>query len=204
MPFISDSVTGESDDTILQSGIPDSVIFSALCMFDFTSPEAEILSFRKNEILDIVKCTDGGWWAAVRKEGGILGWIPQTFVTPLSQEMAEKLWDIHEELRGDEFKRVKELYQSGQDTTSFPVFAEGSVPPCPKPEKDLANVCPISNFHLLTSLTPFSYLPPNGLHSYTMITLENFVISARHKTYLIHINLFPTIDYHRRHPIVAI
>ncbi|KAF8807994.1 ras GEF [Phlegmacium glaucopus] len=134
-PSFSDSVTSESDDTHLQS---ESVVFSVLCMFDFTSPEAGILSFKKNEILDIVKCTDGGWWAAMRKDGCTLGWIPQTFVNPLSEEMAERLWDIREELRGAEFKRVKELSHSAQDTTSLSAFVEGS---SLKPEgKDFANL----------------------------------------------------------------
>ena len=101
-PSISDSVTCESDT----SSQLESVIFSALCMFDFTSSEAELLSFRKNEILDIIKCADG-WWAAMRQGESILGWIPETFVTPLTQEMTEKLRNIPEELRGAELKRVR-------------------------------------------------------------------------------------------------
>lgn len=130
-------------DTSSQSGNPES-LFSALCMFDFTSSEAGLLSFRKNEILDIVRCTDG-WWAAMK--GGILGWIPQTFVTPLTQEMAEKLQDIREELRGAELKRIEELHYSTENTTSLSVVSNGSAPLFPILEcKDLVKVCshPIS------------------------------------------------------------
>lgn len=109
-------------------------------MFDFTSSEAGLLSFRKNEILDIVKCTDG-WWAAMKKGETNLGWIPQTFVTPLTQEMAEKLQDIHEELRGAELKRVEELRYSTEYTTSLSVVSDGSAPLFPILEsKDLVKV----------------------------------------------------------------
>jgi son of sevenless len=103
-------------------------------MFDFTSSEAGLLSFRRNEILDIVKCTDG-WWAAMKKGGTILGWIPQTYVTPLSQEMAEKLQDIREELRGAELKRVEDLHYSTENTS------DGSAPLSPIHESmDLVKV----------------------------------------------------------------
>ena len=109
-------------------------------MFDFTSSEAELLSFRKNELLDIIKCTDG-WWAAMKKGDTILGWVPQTFVTPLSQEMAEKLQDIREELRGAELKRVQDLYRSTKNNTLLSVVSDGSAPLSPILEsEDLAKV----------------------------------------------------------------
>lgn len=134
-PSISDSSTCVSD-TSSQSGNPESVIFSALCMFDFTSSETELLSFRKNEILDIVKCTDG-WWAAMRKGGSLLGWIPQTFVTPITKEMAERLRDIREELRDAELKRVE---YSTENTTSLSAVSDVSAPSSTLENKDLANV----------------------------------------------------------------
>jgi son of sevenless-like protein len=105
-------------------------------MFDFTSSEAGLLSFKKNELLDIVKCTDG-WWAAMKKGDAILGWVPQTFVTPLAQEMAEKLQDIHQDLRGAELKRVEDLHYS----TDLSVVNDGSAPLSPILEnKDLVMV----------------------------------------------------------------
>lgn len=127
-PSIS-SRTCESDCSS-HSGNPESVIFSALCMFDFTSSEAELLSFRKNELLDIVKCSDG-WWAAMKKGDTILGWVPQTFVTPLSQEMAEKLQDIREELRGAELKRVEDLHYSTENISPLSVVSDDSAPLSP-------------------------------------------------------------------------
>ena len=67
----------------------------------------------------------------MKKGETILGWIPQTFVTPLTQEMAEKLQDIREELRGAELKRVKDLLHSTENTTSFSVVSDGSAPLSP-------------------------------------------------------------------------
>lgn len=181
-PSLADS---DSDDTHSQ---PDSVIFSALCMFDFTSREAGQLSFRKNEILDIVKCTEG-WWAATRRGESVLGWIPHTFVNRLTPEMAERLGDIREELRSAEFKRIKELHHSAENTTSSSAVGDRSArsaPLSPIPENmDLTNVRLSFNSHL-AFLTPLSH---------TMIA--PFLISARDKkTQSFHLNLFPVLEYH--------
>ena len=79
----------------------------------------------------------------MKKGDSILGWVPQTFVTPLSQEMAEKLQDIREELRGAELKRVEDLHYSTENTTSHShsVLSDGSAPLSPILEsKDLVQV----------------------------------------------------------------
>lgn len=77
----------------------------------------------------------------MKKGETILGWIPQTFVTPLTHEMAEKLQDIREELRGAELKRVEDLYHSSESTTSLSVVSDGSASLSPILEsKDLVKV----------------------------------------------------------------
>ena len=176
-------------DTSSQPGNPEPVIFSALCMFDFTSSEVGLLSFRKNEILDIVKCTDG-WWAAMKKGESILGWIPQTFVTPLTQEMAEKLQDIREELRGAELKRVEELRYSTETTTSLSVVSNGSAPLFPILEsKDLVKVRFHPIFIKCEFLTPFS----------RMIAV---MTTGANKNMSIRLSLLPILEYHRCHPLI--
>ncbi|KAJ7610925.1 ras guanine nucleotide exchange factor domain-containing protein [Roridomyces roridus] len=82
---------------------------SVLCMHDFQSPDADHLTFRKNEILEVVKKEDSGWWAAMRRGGERIGWIPQAFVNTLSEEMAEKLWNVRDELRVYEYE-AEQLY----------------------------------------------------------------------------------------------
>lgn len=62
-------------------------------------------------MLEIVKQEDSGWWAAMRKGGKTIGWIPQTFVKSLTEDMAEKLRNIREELRIYEYQ-AEQLYNS--------------------------------------------------------------------------------------------
>ncbi|KAF5392464.1 hypothetical protein D9757_002243 [Collybiopsis confluens] len=89
----------------------DGIIYSVLCMYDFASDEPTHLSFAKNEILDIIKREDSGWWAAMRRDGDIIGWIPQAFVKPLSEEMADRLLNVRQELRIFEYE-AEQLYVS--------------------------------------------------------------------------------------------
>ncbi|KAK7465269.1 hypothetical protein VKT23_005248 [Stygiomarasmius scandens] len=89
------------------STLSDGILCSVLCIYDFQSSDPAHLSFHKNEILDIIKQEDSGWWAAMRKGGDIVGWIPQAFVKSLTEEMAERLWNVREELRVYEYEAEK-------------------------------------------------------------------------------------------------
>lgn len=80
-------------------------------MHDFRAADADQLSFRKNEILLIVKRENTGWWAAMKRGGDVIGWIPQAFVNPLTEEMAERLANVREELRLYEY-RAEQLYSA--------------------------------------------------------------------------------------------
>ncbi|THV06545.1 ras GEF [Dendrothele bispora CBS 962.96] len=91
------------------STISDGIICSVLCMYDFQSQDPTHLSFSKNEILDIIKQEESGWWAAMRKGGDVVGWIPQAFVKRLTEQMAERLWNVREELRVYEYE-AEQLY----------------------------------------------------------------------------------------------
>lgn len=95
--------------TTPSSSSPDQDEFSVLCIYDFQAADLDQLSFRKNEILSIVKREETGWWAAMRKGGDIIGWIPQAFVKPLSEEMAERLINVRKELRYYEYS-AEQLY----------------------------------------------------------------------------------------------
>lgn len=82
----------------------DHALFSVLCCFDFESDDPAHLPFHKNEILDIVQQENTGWWAAMRRGGTSLGWIPMAFVRELSEEMTERLLKVVEELRVYEYE----------------------------------------------------------------------------------------------------
>jgi son of sevenless-like protein len=80
-------------------------------MYDFQSNDPSHLPFRKNEIIDIIKQEDTGWWAAMRAGGDTIGWVPEAFVKPLSEEMTDRLLNVREELRVYEYE-AEQLYNS--------------------------------------------------------------------------------------------
>lgn len=84
------------------SATQEFISISVLCMHDFEPEEAGLLPFRKGEILDVIKRDETGWWAAMKqsksKESRI-GWIPQAYVSLLSEEMANKLRNVEKKSR---------------------------------------------------------------------------------------------------------
>lgn len=115
------------------AGNSQTILFSVLCMYDFDGEDTGLLSFKKNEILDVVKRDDTGWWAAMRKEGPVVGWIPQAYVSPLTEEMAEKLRNTWEEVRIYEYE-AEELYNSVPVNRKLAVFDPESATSSPRPE----------------------------------------------------------------------
>lgn len=70
-----------------------------------------MLSFEKNDVLDIIKRDDTGWWAAMLEDGITVGWIPAAYVAPVSDEMAAKLRHIEPGMRQAEYE-AEQLYES--------------------------------------------------------------------------------------------
>lgn len=68
------------------SGKPDWRICFALCLYEYNSTDPDHLSFRENEVLEIVKQEDSGWWAAFRNNR--IGWVPSTFLQPITDNNA--------------------------------------------------------------------------------------------------------------------
>ncbi|KIK70475.1 hypothetical protein GYMLUDRAFT_275426 [Collybiopsis luxurians FD-317 M1] len=137
-PYTSESSSARpSSDTAVtspsSSGSEGSIIYSVLCMYDFISDDPIHLCFSKNEILDIVKQESSGWWAAMRRNGDIIGWIPQAFVKPLSEEMADRLFNVREELRIFEYE-AEQLYASAP-VSRIPYEEPEPSPPSP-PRKE--------------------------------------------------------------------
>ncbi|KAH9920201.1 ras GEF [Epithele typhae] len=66
-------------------------LFYVLCLYDYDAEDSDQLSFRRNDILDVVKKEDTGWWAAIHLDDDRVGWIPSAFVEPISDTLADKL-----------------------------------------------------------------------------------------------------------------
>ncbi|KAH9949353.1 ras GEF [Amylocystis lapponica] len=69
----------------------DADVFHVICLYDFDAEDFDQLSFRKNEILDVIKQEETGWWAAMRPGNKQVGWIPSAFVEPISEGQQSRL-----------------------------------------------------------------------------------------------------------------
>ena len=93
-------------------------ICSVIGLYDFIASDADRLSFRKQEILEIVRKDESGWWGAVRGDGSEIGWIPAKFVRTLSDDVAHRVSDIRERTRIPEFSADSESARSAPPLSS--------------------------------------------------------------------------------------
>lgn len=97
----TDMSDASADESTPTSGDDDWRLCVVLCLYDFSSPDPDHLSFRKNELLEIVKKEPSGWWAALRADR--IGWVPSAFVVPLTDGMADFLRTVREDARVAEY-----------------------------------------------------------------------------------------------------
>ncbi|KAI9444951.1 ras GEF [Lactarius indigo] len=95
-------------------------ICTVICLYDFSSSDPDHLSFRRNEVLDIVKQEESGWWAAVRSDGSEVGWVPASYVHTLSDHAVERPYTALEKTRIPEYRADQESVRSA------PVFSTRS------------------------------------------------------------------------------
>jgi son of sevenless-like protein len=88
---------------------------TVLCLYDFVSDDPDHLPFRKDDLLDVVRQEDAGWWAAVRRDTEHVGWIPSAFVQELTDEEAEAL------LKARDAMKVWQP-EDDEDDGSMPLF----------------------------------------------------------------------------------
>ncbi|KAH9065896.1 ras GEF [Lactarius vividus] len=95
-------------------------ICTVICLYDFSSSDQDHLSFRRNEVLDIVKQEESGWWAAVRSDGSEVGWVPASYVHIFSDHGVERPYTALEKTRIPEYNADQESVRSA------PVFSTRS------------------------------------------------------------------------------
>ena len=118
----------EVNTTFDASATQEFISVSVLCMHDFESEEAGLLPFRKGEILDVIKRDESGWWAAMRQsrsKGSRIGWIPQAYVSLLSEEMANKLRNVEKQLRLKEYEAAMTYNGALTDDSPSPSPLDG-------------------------------------------------------------------------------
>ena len=116
-PWSYESPSGESYERIC----------SVICLYNFSSSDSDHLSFRQNEVLNIVRKEDSGWWAAVRGDGSGVGWVPASYVRTLSDDAAERPYTVLEETRVPEYGADQETVASA----SFFSTRSGDTTPSP-------------------------------------------------------------------------
>ena len=102
-------------------------ICSVICLYDFSSSDSDHLSFRQDEVLNIVKKEESGWWAAVRGDGSEVGWVPASYVHTLSDDAAEEPYTVLEKTS------IPEYGADQESVTSASLFSTraGDTPPSP-------------------------------------------------------------------------
>lgn len=124
-----------ASSTTPSSGVSTQSSLSVLCFYDFHSTDKDQLPFHKNEVLEIVKQEDTGWWAAMRQGGNTIGWIPEAFVKTLTEDMADRLRSMREEVRIYEYN-AEQLYNSAPTSLIQP-DEEQSTEPSAKVNKSI-------------------------------------------------------------------
>ena len=61
--------------------------FFCRALYDYQTNDASSLSFRKNDIIEVLTQLDSGWWDGLL--GDERGWFPSNYVTTISDEEAE-------------------------------------------------------------------------------------------------------------------
>lgn len=105
----TDMSSAATDSRTPSSAGSDWRVCYVLCQHDFSSSDRDHLCFRRNEILEIVKKEESGWWAALRDDH--IGWIPSAFVVEIPEATAEALLGVNEEVRSYEYE-AERLYGS--------------------------------------------------------------------------------------------
>ncbi|KAL6304919.1 ras guanine nucleotide exchange factor domain-containing protein [Sparassis latifolia] len=145
--------------TISSCGPSTADAFHVLCLYDFTSDDPDQLSFKKNEILDIIKRENTGWWAAVRPGHDCVGWIPSTFVEAISEN---KLLGSNGEKRI--YDHIRKMYGSpvipkgGQLLIASPGGETGEQDWVPLPDDEQAPVMQLFS-QSAKDCAPFAFSP---------------------------------------------
>ena len=73
-------------DVAIEGDAPEPTFFCR-ARYDFQSPDDSCLSFRANDIIEVLVCDDSGWWDVLLS--GERGWIPSNYVEVITDAEAE-------------------------------------------------------------------------------------------------------------------
>jgi son of sevenless-like protein len=85
--------------------------FFCRALYDYQTDDASSLSFRKNDIIEVLTQLESGWWDGLL--GDERGWFPSNYVTTISDEEAELALSRHEQ----QALQHRQISQDPQEST---------------------------------------------------------------------------------------
>lgn len=86
--------------------------FFCRALYDYQTNDASSLSFRKNDVIEVLTQLESGWWDGLL--GNERGWFPSNYVTIISEEEAE-LALSHYEQQGLQHNQLQQTPQDSQE-----------------------------------------------------------------------------------------
>src|SRR5215210_6519307 len=80
--------------------MPSSSVFFVRALYDFDSVTPSSLSFRKNDLIQVLTQLESGWWDGLCN--GQRGWFPSNYVTTMEDEEAIEVDDSEDEEEEEE------------------------------------------------------------------------------------------------------
>lgn len=89
--------------------------FFCRALYDYQTNDASSLSFRKNDIIEVLTQLESGWWDGLL--GDERGWFPSNYVTTISDEEAELALSHHEQqpFHHQQLQQVREASEERND-----------------------------------------------------------------------------------------
>lgn len=89
--------------------------FFCRALYDYQTNDASSLSFRKNDIIEVLTQLESGWWDGLL--GDERGWFPSNYVTTISDEEAELALSQYEPqaFQHHQFEQARDASQDSQE-----------------------------------------------------------------------------------------
>lgn len=92
--------------------------FFCRALYDYQTDDASSLSFRKNDVIEVLTQLESGWWDGLL--GDERGWFPSNYVIVISEEEAELALSQYEQqaLQHNQLQQARETSQDSQERKS--------------------------------------------------------------------------------------
>ncbi|GAA5973817.1 hypothetical protein JCM11641_003174 [Rhodosporidiobolus odoratus] len=96
-------------------------------LYDYQAADGSSLSFRQNDILEILSTLESGWWDGVALSSGTRGWLPSNYVSRVSEEEAQMAVGGLADLRRGSVASLLSSAGGGSDEAQYAAGLVGDV-----------------------------------------------------------------------------